>query len=155
MRGRKPKPTKTKQLAGNPGKRKLNAAEARIPASLPSCPAHLSKEAKAEWKRMAQVLYQHGLLTEVDRAALAAYCQAYARWVKAERVVSAKGMISLTAHGTQTISPYVRIARQAMDDMRKLAVEFGLTPSSRSRVTAVDMDQMSLADVLFQKAKVG
>jgi len=151
MRGRKPKPTRVKKLAGNPGKRSLNKSEARIPASLPTCPAHLVREAKAEWKRMAQVLYKHGLLTEVDRAALAAYCQAYGRWVKAERMVTKHGMTDWTAHGTLTVSPYVRIARQSMDDLRKLCLEFGLTPSSRSRVTATDMEQMSLAELLFQK----
>lgn len=152
MRGRKPKPTRLKELAGNPGKRPLNRSEARIPASLPTCPAHLSREAKAEWKRMAQVLYSYGLLTEVDRAALAAYCQVYGRWVKAERMVTKHGMTDWTAHGTLTVSPYIRIARQAMDDLRKLCLEFGLTPSSRSRVTATDMEQMSLADMLFQKS---
>ena len=155
MRGRKPKPTRTKKLAGNPGKRQLNAHEARIPASIPTCPPHLNREAKAEWKRVVQTLYDHGLMTDVDRAALAAYCQAYGRWVKAERAVTKHGMTDYTAHGTLTVSPYVRIARQAMEDVRKLSVEFGLTPSSRSRVTAVDMEQMSLADFLFQKTKAG
>jgi len=72
--------------------------------------------------------------------------------VKAERMVTKHGMTAWTAHGTLTVSPYVRIARQAMDDLRKLCLEFGLTPSSRSRVTASDMEQMSLADVLFKKA---
>lgn len=101
---------------------------------------------------MAQLLYDHGLLTEVDRGALAAYCQAYGRWVKAEREVTKHGMTDWTAHGTLTVSPYVRIARQAMDDLRRLCIEFGLTPSSRSRVTAAETDQMSLAELLFQAA---
>ena len=103
---------------------------------------------------MGQVLYDAGLLTEVDRGALSAYCQAYGRWVKAERAVTKHGMTDYTAHGTLTVSPYVRIARQAMDDLRKLAIEFGMTPSSRSRVEAIDLDQqMSLADALFAGAK--
>jgi P27 family predicted phage terminase small subunit len=142
-----------KKLAGNPGRRPLNAHEARIPASIPSCPPHLNREAKAEWKRIVQTLHDHGLLTDVDRAALAVYCQAYGRWVKAERDVTKHGMTEWTAHGTLTVSPYIRIAHQAMDRVHKLSVEFGLTPSSRSRVTPVDMDQPSLADFLFQKAK--
>jgi len=109
------------------------------------------RAAKTEWKRMVHILYDAGLMTDVDRAALAAYCQAYGRWVKAEQQVTKHGMTTFTAHGTLTVSPYVRIARQAMDDMRKLTIEFGMTPSSRSRVTAVDMEQMTLAEVLFQK----
>ncbi len=154
MRGRKPKPTRLKKLAGNPGRHPLNDHEAKIPASLPTCPRHLSREAKAEWKRLAQVLYKHGLLTEVDRGVLAALCQAYGRWVKAERAVSEKGLTSYNASGTTTVSPHVRIARQAMEDYRRMAVEFGLTPSSRSRVTAAEgPEQLTLAEILFQAAK--
>ena len=49
------------------------------------CPEHLSPAAQAEWRRLAQSLQQDGLLTQVDRAALAAYCQSYGRWVEAEQ----------------------------------------------------------------------
>ena len=31
-------------------------------------------------------------------------------------------------------SPYLTVADQAMESMRKFLVEFGLTPSSRSRI---------------------
>jgi P27 family predicted phage terminase small subunit len=34
-------------------------------------------------------------------------------------------------------SPYLSIADQALETMRKLLVEFGLTPSSRSRIKAL------------------
>jgi phage terminase small subunit len=47
----------------------------------------LSAEAKIEWRRVARALHRLGLLTSVDRAALAAYCQAYARWRQAEKAL--------------------------------------------------------------------
>ncbi len=147
--GRHPTPTRLKKLRGNPGRRPLNDHEPRIPAALPTCPRHLSREAKGEWKRLSQVLYDHGLLTEVDRGVLAALCQAWGRWVRAERMVTKHGMLTYTAHGTQAVSPYVRIARQAMEDYTRMAIEFGLTPSSRSRVTTVAPEQLSLAEALF------
>ena len=75
MRGRKPKPTRLKLIEGNPGRRPIRGDEPQPPASQPTCPAHLSPTAKAEWKRLAQSLNAIGLLTQVDRAALAAYCQ--------------------------------------------------------------------------------
>ena len=74
-----------KILEGNPGKRPIRGNEPQPPRSQPTCPAHLSPTAKAEWKRLAQSLNKIGLLTQVDRAALAAYCQSYGRWVEAER----------------------------------------------------------------------
>src|SRR5690606_37247509 len=84
MRGRKPNPTALRRLNGNPGKRGYNHLEPVAPEGLPDCPPHLSELARAEWDRIAQVLYEMGVLTMVDRAALAAYCQAYARWAEAE-----------------------------------------------------------------------
>ena len=83
-RGRKPKPTAVKLMDGNPGKRRINGAEPKPPRSLPDCPAHLSAEAKAEWHRLAKSLNGIGLLTQVDRATMAGYCQCYGRWVEAE-----------------------------------------------------------------------
>ena len=35
-------------------------------------------------------------------------------------------------------SPYLTVADQALETMRKLMVEFGLTPSSRSRIRVPD-----------------
>ena len=75
MRGRKPKPTALKIAQGNPGKRAINGAEPKPPTSLPDCPPHLSPEAQAEWHRIAESLNKIGLLTQIDRTTMAAYCQ--------------------------------------------------------------------------------
>ena len=68
QRGRKPKPTALKMLEGNPGGRPLNEAEPKPQKKAPRCPPWLEDEAKREWKRMAKVLEQMGLLTEMDMA---------------------------------------------------------------------------------------
>jgi hypothetical protein len=47
-------------------------------ALLPTCPAHLCPSAKAEWKRLAGQMHTLRIVTEFDRSALAAYCQAMA-----------------------------------------------------------------------------
>jgi phage terminase small subunit len=72
MRGRKPKPTYLKVLEGNPGRRPPNAGEPKPARRAPTCPSHLCPAAKAEWKRLAQQLSVLRILTELDRAALAA-----------------------------------------------------------------------------------
>lgn len=150
MRGRKPKPTVEKVLAGNPGGRPLNEHEAQPEVRMPRCPEHLGDEARKEWKRMARQLFDAGLLTSIDRAALAAYCVCYGRWAEAETLVKEKGTIVKTTNGNIVQNPYLAIANRAMDDMRKYLIEFGMTPSSRSRVKAVDMDGGDdLASLLF------
>jgi phage terminase small subunit len=42
----------------------------------PTCPRHLSREAKVEWRRITRELKHLGLLTKIDRAALAIYVRA-------------------------------------------------------------------------------
>ena len=66
MAGRKPKPTAIKKLEGNPGKRKLNTKEPIPAKGMPECPQWLLAEAKKEWERLADLMNQMGVLTEVD-----------------------------------------------------------------------------------------
>ncbi len=139
MRGRKPKPTALRKLEGNPGKRAINAREPQPPKGVPECPEFLDDEARAEWFRVAHVLAEMRLLTPVDRSALAAYCTAYSRWVSAEKQVKKYGtVVKALSSGLPMKSPYLTVADQAMEAMRKLMVEFGLTPSSRSRIRLPD-----------------
>ena len=134
MRGRKPKPTRLKLVQGNPGKRPINGREPKPPGSLPSCPAHLSSTAKTEWKRLARSLNKIGMLTEIDRAAMAAYCQAYGRWVEAERKLAETPPLLKTPAGYVQASPWIGIANKQLELMAKFMAELGLTPSSRSRL---------------------
>ena len=134
MRGRKPKPTALKLIEGNPGKRRINAREPKPPGSVPTCPAHLSPTAKSEWKRLATVLNQIGLLTQIDRSVLAAYCQAYGRWVEAERKLAETPPILKTPAGYVQISPWITISNKQVELMARLMAELGLSPTSRSRL---------------------
>jgi P27 family predicted phage terminase small subunit len=134
MAGRRPKPTALKILQGNPGKRALNKHEPK-PTGVPTCPSHLAAKAKAEWKRIGKELRAVGLLTVVDRAALAAYCTVYARWIDAEEQIQKFGtVIKSPKSGFPIANPYVGVSNTALDLMRKFCVEFGLTPASRTRL---------------------
>jgi P27 family predicted phage terminase small subunit len=105
------------------------------PTGIPTCPRHLDAEAKREWKRISAELIKLGLLTSVDRAALACYCQNYSRWVAAELQIAQFGtVVKAGKSGYPIPSPFCGIANVAMDNMRKFCIEFGLTPASRSKV---------------------
>ena len=133
MPGRRPKPTALKEIQGNPGKRPLNRNEPK-PTGMPTCPSHLDANAKKEWRRISKELIALGLLTAVDRAALAAYCAAYSRWIAAEENLQKFGLVVKAPSGYPVQNPYVSIANTAWDHMRKYATEFGLTPASRTRL---------------------
>lgn len=155
-RGRKPKPTALKRLQGNPGKRPLNANEPQFGEYKypPRPPKFLSREGQAEWRRIAPRLHAVGLLTPADRAALAGYCQAYGRWVKAEQELAKPNQteVDLTPNGLRIQSVWLQISNRAAEEMRRWAVEFGMTPSSRSKIVMpVKTEEVDELDMLFRR----
>ncbi len=134
IRGRKPVPTALRELRGNPGKRPGNPDEPQIEASLPDAPAFLKGPALERWTAIAPTLAQMGILTAIDTDALAAYCQVWSRWKEAEMKVQELGQLVKTTNGNLIQSPYVGIANRALSHVRAYEAEFGMTPSSRSRV---------------------
>ena len=137
MRGRRPKPTLLKVISGNPGKRPLNSREPRPAIALPTCPAHLNPSAKAEWKRLARELHHIGILSNLDRAAFAAYCQAYGRWVEAEKKLKETPAILKMPSGYLQQNPWLTIATKQLELLHRFSCELGLSPASRSRVTTI------------------
>ena len=145
-RGRKPKPTAVKVLEGNPGKRTLNMFEPKPEKVAPECPDWLNEEAKAEWNRLVDKMVELGTLTEMDMAAFAGYCQSYARWKEAEEFIEKHGTIVKTPSGYWQQVPQVSIAQTNLKVMLKFCSEFGLTPSSRSRMIAGNISQDAAVD---------
>jgi len=140
-RGRKPKPTNLRILHGNPGRRPLKAGEPKPVAEDPGCPEHLDARAQAEWQRLVPQLVRLGLATSLDRAILAAYCSTWSLWVHAREQLDLEladdmGPFTIAESGYKQASPWFNIERQAAREMRAFAVEFGLSPSSRTRTTA-------------------
>jgi P27 family predicted phage terminase small subunit len=75
-----------------------------------------------------------GVLSVVDRAAFAGYCQSYAHAVEAEAAIVRDGLFLKGQRGKRYANPHVAIARRAWDEVRRFAIEFGMTPSSRARL---------------------
>ena len=155
MQGRKPKPTHLKVIQGNPGKRPLNKKEPMpITDELPSAPEFICAEAKTEWKRVAGILHAIGMLTTLDRAALAVYCQAVGRWERAELALekmaatdpSTQALLIKTKSGNLIQNPLVGTANKAMFAVLKSAAELGLTPSVRSRIEISDAAKSRLTN---------
>ena len=74
------------------------------------------------------------LLTNLDRAALAAYCGAYALWAEATEAIQKYGAMIKSPQGFPIQSPYLAIANRQAEIMMRIASEFGFTPASRSRI---------------------
>jgi len=137
VRGARPLPTKLKAVRNTLRKGRANMHEPEVTVGIPRCPAHLGAEAKREWRRVSVDLVGYGLLTKIDRAALALYCEAWGRWVEAEKALRTYGVMIKAPSGFPMQSPYLAIANKAMEQMRAMLGEFGMSPSSRTRVHAV------------------
>jgi len=156
VRGRKPKPTQLKVLAGNPGKRKLNKAEPKPMRGIPECPEYLPPRAKAAFLELGERLDRMGVITVADGMALELLAFAYEEWRSAnDLIVDAAelskfegdvvrfkdGMTYETQSDAGTIvraHPANRLSSDAFKRIRMMLVEFGLTPSSRARVHTPD-----------------
>jgi phage terminase small subunit len=134
---------------------------------IPNCPRHLWTEAKKEWKRVSAELEQYGLISKLDRAALSLYCQAWARLVWAETMMTramdiaeenrlaceAKGEVWAGGDGIMVPSPngslvyshHWVVQRRAAQEVHWYLQSFGMSPSARSRVKSSDNRQQTLA----------
>jgi P27 family predicted phage terminase small subunit len=138
LRGPAPKPTAIKRLEGNPGKRKLNEAEPTPAAGAPHCPDYLDDDARKEWDRLTSILIAMKVLTEADYIALANLCQAYSTLVNAQKQMNKTGILYKSKSGYIQQSPLLGIIHTQTTIVNNLLREFGLTPSSRTRVAIVD-----------------
>jgi P27 family predicted phage terminase small subunit len=96
----------------------------------PNPPAWLTKEAKAEWKRVLPYLVEAGYLVEVDLAGITNYCVAVGRVQEIEKQFQAGGF-DTKLFGVQN---------RAMQTARQLAAEFGISPVARSRLNLTGHD---------------
>jgi P27 family predicted phage terminase small subunit len=152
MRGPPPTPLHLRLLKGNPGKRALRPEpQPMVTPDVPEPPGFLLPAAKAEWLRLGPELHALGLLTTLDITAFAVYCQAMGRWLLAEELLAKAaegdaaggGLVVDGSAGSPVINPMLRIAIQAARDVIRFGAEFGLTPSSRTRVAAAGYKQPS------------
>ena len=133
-KGRKAMPSAGLQLLGGTAHshRPPRDEEPRPPEKRPHCPRHLDKLARKEWRRAVKILEDIGLITELDMATLAGYCQAYSEWAAATLQVPDKGPVWVDKQGIPHMNPWLRVAREAFDRMMKNAVLIGMSPSSRA-----------------------
>ena len=134
MKGRKRKPTALRVLEGNPGKRPINKSEPKPRPILPKCPAWFDELAKAEWKRLAAILEPLAMATEADWEMVGAICLAWSELQRATVILNEHGLTYEGKEGPKP-RPEVAIARNARAQIKMLGSEFGMSPSSRSRLS--------------------
>lgn len=146
-RGAPPIPAAVKQARGNPGRRPINEREPKPAVGLPPCPPYFGDDGRRLWGQLGAALLKLGVLTTIDGTALELLCTAYEDWRKARQVIETQGWTyeTNTAHGVIVRQrPEVQQADAARKTLRALLSDFGLTPSSRSRLVAMPPGELPL-----------
>jgi len=141
MAGRRPLPTAAKVLKGTFRKDRANPQEPKPPTGRMCEPDWLKGQALWAWRQLSQMLGEQGMkvLTRADRHALMLLCDAYREYREARALVEKEGQVVtvFTQTGTRPMAhPAVAISSDAWRRVRLMLVEFGLTPSARSKVKA-------------------
>ena len=151
--GRKPKPTVLKLLHGTARKDRINPKEPKLKPEKCLPPPGLTELGKEFWDEIGEELFLAGLLTRLDRHALAVLAEAYGRWRFCQREIEKHGMFvkhgskiykdGTKSQGYVVLSPYLTVANKMFEQLARMFPEFGLTPSSRTRVSAADTGDLA------------
>jgi len=152
LRGPAPKPTDLRKFEGNLEKKPLPKHEPQYPPGLPTHPEKISEAAQDIWDTLVDEMAGKAVLRRVDKRALWQLCEdeaiiteAYAGLWQMVTMIDEKArkegkslpggpMIALlsTTKGRLTMAAIRDLANRVIIERR----EFGLTPSSRSRIEA-------------------
>jgi len=105
--------------------------------------------ALAEWNRILPQLLDVGLCAKIDGAALAGYCSLVSLAHNANESIRRDGVLVVTSTGVKK-NPACGLLFDALKGIKAFAVEFGLTPASRTRVSRTDpADPTEVEQYLF------
>jgi P27 family predicted phage terminase small subunit len=139
-RGPKPKPKAILRAQGS-WRGADNPSDPVYPAGPIEAPDWLDAQAKAYWAKLAPMLIRADVYKAPDETALARYCQLLSRYRTCEAFIRKHGhTYALKSDKGKVIGtrafPEVRIASDLASQIARLDVEFGFTPSARSRIIA-------------------
>ena len=133
------KPTNVLHLSGafkkNPQRLAARANEPRYSLGIGEPPDWLDNSALEEWNRVAPDLESAGVCAPVENSMLAAYCLAVSHLRKAQAEVFRDGVTYMSEQGPKK-HPAMTVIKDCQSTIRQFAAEFGMTPASRSKVSA-------------------
>ena len=145
-KGRPPKPTALKRMAGTdqPCRINPNEMEVSILANIPTAPMPLSEYGQREYEIVCTELHSKRMLHLVDLSLVTAYANEMGLYVEMEQKLKTIGRIDefFNEDGALTKrqpKPEQRIANDALAKALKIACQFGLTPSARTRINAPEI----------------
>jgi P27 family predicted phage terminase small subunit len=139
MGKRGPAPTPSSILAARGSWRaKQNPDEPADDVVAPDPPKWLKGEGRTHWNYLVPILLTRRTISLADFGALVKLCQAWQDSLSARKAIEAMGDQPYQGHAIDHPRAVMAAADKAYRD---LAIQFGLTPSAKSRVNAASQDK--------------
>ena len=152
MRGRPPIPTALKELRGTARADRINNSEPRpqVLDTLPRPPKQLTRHARHYWRKIGRLLIRMRVLTEADLVALRMLCMYLGQIDEINEIMEqlppAQRYVLRSGKGGHYQNPLYGTLNTAVKEAHRWMAKFGLTPSDRARVVAMD-DKEDIAEL--------
>ena len=102
-------------------------------------PEFLTDNQKKIFKSAARRFVQQGIFSVMDVDMVVAYAIEYDRYIEATKELNkSKGVV--TINGKKQVNLYLKISNEALKNINKIGIEFGMTPSARTRIAVSPKD---------------
>ncbi len=138
MKGRKPTPTGLKKMRGTDQPIRINdhETETNVISKMPTPPKWFSKLARKIYKSKSTELINQGVMGTLDIDMFVLYCNEYATYIEtSEEIAKIPYNAKLSESSVEVYRRIRQQNQQAWERAKAIAIEFGFTPSARSRVT--------------------
>lgn len=165
MAGPPKTPTHLALVRGNPSKRPVNKNEPKPPSGVPPTPKHFDKMGKYWFKRIGEELNAIGVMTTLDGKALELLIEAYTEYRQHCETLDREGYTYAVYdeeekdegkdRSIRMIKPHPAsvMKSDAWKRVRAMLAEFGMTPSSRSKVGAKGPAEADPLEEFLKKRK--
>lgn len=128
--GRKALPAEIHKAKGTyrPGKH----GSGSLPLEIPATPPGMSAVALRYWRSLSKKLFDAGVLADIDGLSLRLLVESIAIYLQALEEIENSGLIVQTSNGTPVQNPAIGIRNKALQQINKLAAEFGMSPTARN-----------------------
>jgi len=99
-------------------------------------PKNMSRKALKKWKEVVEVLKDCRVMTVADIDALRTYSEAFVMFSEAAYTVNTEGGV-IQGDGGPMVNSAIKVMKIGFDQMMPPMRELGLTPASRTKVSAV------------------
>lgn len=139
--GRRPMPTEWRIINGTAraDDRRAAAVQPDMPQEEPPMPEDLPEAAQWKWMETIELMRQMGTLSVAYADLLRMYAETWAVYTEASKKVRQLGpaLIEIDRENKKVsvkTNPLERVMRQSRQDLVRMEIELGLTPSAKSRL---------------------